>query len=539
MPNIVIRVLADTAGATKDLDAVGVKTGGVGQAMSGLQAPAAIAAGAIGGLLAVAAKAGSDADQAAGGLAAVFGTYADQVTAQANQASRMVGLSKTEYSSLATVIGAQLKNMGLPMDDVAGKTEGLVSLGADLAATYGGTTSDAVSALSSLLRGETDPIERYGVSIKAADVSAQKAAMGLDGLTGAADKQATATATLALLSAQTGDAVGQFGREADSAAGSAQIAAASAQDAAAQLGTALQPAMTAAAQAATAAATALSEHSTAALIIIGVIGTLAAVVLGYNAVMAALPAIQAAAAAAQWLWNAAVTANPIGLLIVAIAAVIAIVVLMIRHWDDIARVAGVVWDAVTAAVRKAADTIGSVLTRAWDLVTAGFSWYKASMLAGFQAIGGWLSDLGGHIWSALTAPWRLAQAAGEAFVGAIRSGLQWVITTAQQVADKLSWIKSLASSVSGAVSAVKGWFSWDGDQVGGWETTSTLTLAAGDPTGLSWLPGGGRQSITVDRSTHITVDGALDARAVARQIRDILNGDARLAGRVALNGAVI
>lgn len=37
--------------------------------------------------------------------------------------------------------------------------------------------------------------------------------------------------------------------------------------------------------------------------------------------------------AAQWLLNAAITANPIGLLVVAIAALIAMVVVAIKYYD--------------------------------------------------------------------------------------------------------------------------------------------------------------------------------------------------------------
>ena len=38
---------------------------------------------------------------------------------------------------------------------------------------------------------------------------------------------------------------------------------------------------------------------------------------------------------AQWAWNAALTANPIGLIIVAIVAVIAAIVMLVKHWDTI------------------------------------------------------------------------------------------------------------------------------------------------------------------------------------------------------------
>src|SRR5690606_19832279 len=121
------------------------------------------------------------------------------------------------------------------------QTNDLVGLGADLAATFGGSTSDAVSALSSLLRGERNPIERYGVSMNEATVKAKMAALGLDGLTGEAEKNAKLQATLAILTEQTADAQGQFAREADTAAGAAQIATAKQEDMRAKIGTGLLP----------------------------------------------------------------------------------------------------------------------------------------------------------------------------------------------------------------------------------------------------------------------------------------------------------
>ena len=61
--------------------------------------------------------------------------------------------------------------MGVAAGDLAPVTNDLVGLGADLAAQFGGSSADAVAALSSLLRGETDPIEKYGVAIKQADIT--------------------------------------------------------------------------------------------------------------------------------------------------------------------------------------------------------------------------------------------------------------------------------------------------------------------------------------------------------------------------------
>lgn len=186
----------------------------------------------------------SEAEQSLGAVDAVFGRNAEQVKKWSQNAAENLGLSANAYRELATVTGAQLKNMGVPMDQVAGKTNDLIKLGADLAATYGGTTAEAVEALGALLRGETDPIERYGVSIREADIAARMAADGTDKLEGAEAKAARTRALMALLTEQTADAQGQFARESNTAAGQAQRAQAKWEDFRTELGMQLLPVFT-------------------------------------------------------------------------------------------------------------------------------------------------------------------------------------------------------------------------------------------------------------------------------------------------------
>lgn len=186
-------------------------------------------------------EAASRTQQAWGALDSVFKRNADTVKRWANDAADDVGLARSEYAELASVLGASLKNSGI--DDFANKTRDLVGLGADLAATFGGKTSDAVSALGSLLRGETDPIERFGVSIKAVDVTARLAANGQDKLTGAAKRSAEQQARLDLLFEQTTDAQGAFAREAGTAAGAQQRLTAKWTNAKDRLGQHLLPAL--------------------------------------------------------------------------------------------------------------------------------------------------------------------------------------------------------------------------------------------------------------------------------------------------------
>jgi hypothetical protein len=188
----------------------------------------------------------SDLEQSTGAVRSVFKEQSSIVEGFADGAAKNVGLAKTSYQTFATVVGAQLKNLGIPFDQIAGQTDDLIGLGADLSAQFGGSTSDAVNALSSLLRGERDPVERYGVGIKQSDINARLAAKGLGDLTGEAKKQAEIQATLAILYEQTTDAQGTFAREGDTLAGQQQRLQAVLTDTQTAFGEALLPAFSSA-----------------------------------------------------------------------------------------------------------------------------------------------------------------------------------------------------------------------------------------------------------------------------------------------------
>lgn len=189
-------------------------------------------------------KAASDSQQSLGATRTVFGKYADDVIARSKDSAKAIGVSANQYRELSNVVGASLSGAGVPMQKAADLTDKLNVRAADLAATFGGTTSDAVSAFSSLLRGEADPIERYGISVKQSDVNARLAAAGQDKLTGAALKQAEMQARLDLAFQQSSKSAGAFGRESDTLANRQQILGAMWEDLKAKAGSVLLPALT-------------------------------------------------------------------------------------------------------------------------------------------------------------------------------------------------------------------------------------------------------------------------------------------------------
>ena len=178
-----IVVLAETAKAVNALKNFTKNAGldGMISHVGKLGAAAGVALGGLGAAAGVYLKGAigeaGNLEQSIGAIDTVFKTNTAQMHEWAKGAQNSVGLSRDSYNQLATVIGTQLKNGGTAMDQLGGKTNELISLGADLASMFGGTTADAVGALSSALKGERDPIERYGVSLKQAEIDAKAAAL--------------------------------------------------------------------------------------------------------------------------------------------------------------------------------------------------------------------------------------------------------------------------------------------------------------------------------------------------------------------------
>ena len=187
-----------------------------------------------------------DLQQSMGAIDTVFKGSSKQMHGWAKGAAQDVGLAQNEYNELGTLIGTQLKNGGTAMDQLAPKTNNLIKLGADLSSMFGGTSADAVGALSSALKGERDPIEKYGVSLNQAKIDAEAAALGFKKVGGALSTEASQAATLSLIMKQTADAHGNFAKESNTLQGQQQRVAAEFANIKAQIGTAFLPAITAA-----------------------------------------------------------------------------------------------------------------------------------------------------------------------------------------------------------------------------------------------------------------------------------------------------
>ena len=193
-------------------------------------------------------RAASGLEQALGGTKAVFGDASGAVDSFADRSAEAAGLSEREFREMTTLVGGQLKRMTGDVNFAGEASVKLTQIAADLAATYGGTTRQAMESFAAALRGEADPAERFNLNLKQSVVAAKAVEMGLAASTSEVNEQAKAQAMLALITEQSADAQGQFAREGDTAAVAHQKLTASIEDAQASIGQGLLPVLAKAAE---------------------------------------------------------------------------------------------------------------------------------------------------------------------------------------------------------------------------------------------------------------------------------------------------
>lgn len=240
---LMVRILGDASSAQKAFDRTAGRMDKFKSAAGKVATGVAIAGVGLAVLAKRSVTAAASLEQSEGAIDSIFKGSAGQMHRWAKNASTSVGLTANEFNELGSLIGAQLRNGGTAMDKLAPKTNQLITLGADLSSMFGGSTREAVEALSSALKGERDPIERYGVSLNQAKVDAEAASLGFKKVGGTLSSEATQAATLSLIMKQTADAHGNFARETVTLAHQGQVMNAQFGNLQSTIGTALTPAL--------------------------------------------------------------------------------------------------------------------------------------------------------------------------------------------------------------------------------------------------------------------------------------------------------
>jgi hypothetical protein len=115
------------------------------------------------------------------------------------------------------------------------------------------------------------------------------------------------------------------------------------------------------------------ENTTTFLVIAGAIGGIAAAILVANAAIKVYTLYTQLAAAANFLLNAALMANPITLVIIAVVALIAILTALYFKFDGVRKIVDTVFDAITTGVKFSFDAIKTYFTAVLNIYKSIFN----------------------------------------------------------------------------------------------------------------------------------------------------------------------
>jgi hypothetical protein len=182
--------------------------------------PAAAAIGTITRVIAPAIQAASDFQEATSKVNVVFGRASKTIKDFANNAARDLGQSKQSVLDAAGAFGTFGKAAGLAGEDLATFTTDFVTLSTDLASFNNTSPEEAVLAIGAALRGESEPLRRYGVLLNDAVLRQEALTLGIYDGKGALTAQQKVLAAQSAIYKQTGDAQGDFMRTSDGLANS-------------------------------------------------------------------------------------------------------------------------------------------------------------------------------------------------------------------------------------------------------------------------------------------------------------------------------
>jgi hypothetical protein len=254
----------------------------------------------------------------------------------------------------------------------------------------------------------------------------------------------------------------------------------------------------------------VSAHTRAVTIVVGVIATLAAGILAANAALKAYAVYQAifvtetgGMTIAQRALNFALASNPIGLVIVAVAALAAGLVIAYQKSATFRAICAAALDAV----KVAADGVVTAFRALLGAAEAAFNWvvahWKVALFA-FGPLGAAISLIAQNfdaIKSAAVAAFDAITSGVGAAIGAIRSAISWV----DSLLDKISRIHVPHIPGLGSI---------------GFAAPGTPAAASRAPAATSTSSGG----VTVN------VYGAVDPEGTARAIRRVIRQHERRLG---------
>ncbi len=223
------------------IQTVGSAIGGAFNVVKKTLVVAGAAIGAVGAASFVAVQKASDLNETISKTNIIFGQASKTVQTFADNAARSLGQTRQQALDAAATFGTFGKSAGLSGIELADFSTQFVTLATDLASFNNTSPEEAVLALGAALRGEAEPIRRFGVLMNDAALKQVALEMGIYQGNGALTAQQKVLASSELLLRQTTDAQGDFERTSGGLANQQRILRASIDDIVTTIGELLLP----------------------------------------------------------------------------------------------------------------------------------------------------------------------------------------------------------------------------------------------------------------------------------------------------------
>lgn len=155
-------------------------------------------------------KKSSDLAETMNKVNVVFGSAAGAVADFAATAVQELGMTRQQALDAASTFAVFGKSAGLAGGELVGFSRNLVQLATDFASFYNTSPEEAIQAIGAALRGESEPIRKYGILLDDATLKAEAMKLGLYDGKGAIDSQVKALAAYNAILGQSGIAQGDF-----------------------------------------------------------------------------------------------------------------------------------------------------------------------------------------------------------------------------------------------------------------------------------------------------------------------------------------
>jgi len=402
------------------LDASVKKVQGLTTAFAGV-AVAAKGFSVAGGFINTATDAASSFEETVSKTNVLFGKSSKDVIKFAEGAADAIGQSKQQALDASANFAIFGKSAGIAGDDLVDFSTDFVTLASDLASFNDTTPQDAINAIGSALRGEAEPLRRYGVLLDDATLKNAALELGLISTTkNALTPQQKVLAAQKVIYEQTTAAQGDFARTSDGLANSTRKLDAKQADLNTNLGQTFLPIMKIVNDVMIKAVeifSSLPGPIQKGVVVFGLlIAVIAPTIILVASLKTALLTLTAstvtqttatgAATTAQRAFNLTMLANPITIVIAAIVAIIAIIVLLVKNWDTVTEVVGKVWNKIKNFASDAWEALkgfGSRVAGFVDGIRDAFNALPQAMLSvgknivtglwnGIQGMASWLKD---------------------------------------------------------------------------------------------------------------------------------------------------